>query len=102
VSGFSSNCFRKIEAHAKVRPAMTPPIDSARATRRRTPPGGRALIVHHYLALYARDPGQKKKGLGGSAQPTEKAQFRQENPRKSKLFPLIGLARPWPGFAGFC
>jgi hypothetical protein len=58
---------------------MTPTIDSARATRRRTPPGGRALIVHRQRAFYARDPAQKKKGPQGSAQPFEKARFGQGN-----------------------
>jgi hypothetical protein len=37
----------------------------------------------------------------GSAQPIEKAQSRQGNPRQSKLFSLIFFARPWPDFAGF-
>jgi hypothetical protein len=36
-----------------------------------------------------------------SAQPIEKAEFQQANPRKSKLFSLISFARPWPDFAGF-
>jgi hypothetical protein len=44
---------------------------------------------------------QKKKPWGGSSEPFEKAQFGRDNPRKSKLFPLIFFARVWPGFAGF-
>jgi hypothetical protein len=35
---------------------------------------------------------EKKKASGGSAQVLEKARNRQENPRKSKHFPLIDLA----------
>jgi hypothetical protein len=38
----------------------------------------------------------------GSAQPPEKAQFGQGNPRKSKPFSLIHFAWSQPGFAGFC
>jgi hypothetical protein len=38
---------------------------------------------------------------GGSAQPLEKAQFGQENPRKSKAFSLIHFVWAGPGFAGF-
>jgi hypothetical protein len=46
--------------------------------------------------------GRKKKKLpGGSAEPFEKARFGRENPRKSKLFPLIVFGPAWPGFAGF-
>jgi hypothetical protein len=45
--------------------------------------------------------GEKEKMAWGSAQPLEKAHFRQENPRKSKPFPLIFLARAWLDFAGF-
>jgi hypothetical protein len=37
----------------------------------------------------------------GSAQAVEKAQFGQENPRKSKPFSLIHFAWAGPGFAGF-
>jgi hypothetical protein len=37
----------------------------------------------------------------GSLQPFEKAQFGQENPRKSKPFPLIYFARLGRGLAGF-
>jgi hypothetical protein len=44
---------------------------------------------------------EEKIFAGGSAQRIEKAHFGQENPRKSTLFPLIGLARAWAGFAGF-
>jgi hypothetical protein len=35
---------------------------------------------------------EKEKSAQGSAQGIEKAQNGQENPRKSKHFPLIGLA----------
>jgi hypothetical protein len=45
--------------------------------------------------------GAKEKRAWGSAQAFEKARFGQENPRKSKLFPLIFFARPWLDFAGF-
>jgi hypothetical protein len=48
------------------------------------------------------DRGSRRKNvLGGSVQVLEKAQFGQENPRKSKLFSLISFARAWPDFAGF-
>jgi hypothetical protein len=45
----------------------------------------------------------KKEGHSGqrSLQPSEKAQFGEENPRKSGLFPLLPLAVPWLGLAGF-
>jgi hypothetical protein len=39
--------------------------------------------------------------LGGSLQPTEKAQNRQGNTRKSKPFPLIFFAGAWADLAGF-
>jgi hypothetical protein len=45
--------------------------------------------------------GGKEKNAWGSAQAFEKARSGQENPRKSKLFPLIFFARPWLDFAGF-
>jgi hypothetical protein len=44
---------------------------------------------------------KKKKEPGGSAQALEKAHSRQENPRKSKPFPLMVLARAWLDFARF-
>jgi hypothetical protein len=44
---------------------------------------------------------KRKKVPGGSAEPFEKARFGRENPRKSKLFPLIFFGPAWPGFAGF-
>jgi hypothetical protein len=100
--GFSSNCFRKIEAHAKVRPAMTTSIDSARPTHRRTTPGSRAHALHLHCVLKTLESGQKKKWPWGSAQPIEKARFGQGNARESKPFSLIVFARLCPGFAGFC
>jgi hypothetical protein len=45
--------------------------------------------------------GEQEKIPRGSAQALEKAQFRQENPRKSKPFPLIVFGRAWLNFAGF-
>jgi len=45
--------------------------------------------------------GEKKKKCWGSAQALEKAHFRQENPRKSKPFPLIFFGRAWLDFARF-
>jgi hypothetical protein len=48
-----------------------------------------------------RETGRIKKQPRGSAQPLEKAQKRQENPRKSKPFPLIFLVRAWLDFAEF-
>jgi hypothetical protein len=45
--------------------------------------------------------GEKEKMPGGSAQAPEKARFRHGNPRKSKPFPLIVLARAWLDFARF-
>jgi hypothetical protein len=44
---------------------------------------------------------QKKKMPGGSAQAFEKARFGQENPRKSKSFPLPLFGPAWLDFAGF-
>jgi hypothetical protein len=44
---------------------------------------------------------KRKKAPGGSAEPFEKARFGQENPRKSKAFPLIFFGPAWPDFAGF-
>jgi hypothetical protein len=53
----------------------------------------------------ARIPGGKgaKKDFcpRGSAQFLEKARFEQENPRKSKPFPLIFFDYLWLGLAGF-
>jgi hypothetical protein len=43
--------------------------------------------------------GAKEKRAWGSAQAFEKARFGQENPRKSKLFSLIGLVQVWAGLA---
>jgi hypothetical protein len=63
LSGFSSNCFRKIEAHAKVRPAMTPAIDPAQAMRRRTSPAGGQRIVHWHHDPNGRTRDEKKKWL---------------------------------------
>jgi hypothetical protein len=45
--------------------------------------------------------GKRKKAPWGSAQVFEKAQFRQENPRKSKPFSLMVFGRAWVDFAGF-
>jgi hypothetical protein len=53
---------------------------------------------------FGRDGGPRsktKKAPGGSAQVSEKAQFRQENPRKSKPFSLMGFGRALVDFAGF-
>jgi hypothetical protein len=43
----------------------------------------------------------KEKSPGGSAQPLEKAQNGQGNPRKSKPFPWIDFDPAWPDLAGF-
>jgi hypothetical protein len=53
---------------------------------------------------FGRDGGprsKRKKAPGGSAQVFEKAQFRQENPRKSKPFSLMVFGRALVDFAGF-
>jgi hypothetical protein len=42
---------------------------------------------------------KEKKAARGSVQVIEKARNGQENPRKSKHFPLIHLARIWLGLA---
>jgi hypothetical protein len=70
--GFSSNCFRKIEARAKVRPAMTPQFDNSRATRRRTPPGLRIGIKHHHYAVNLGSRGKRKNGVGGRRNPLKR------------------------------
>ena len=44
---------------------------------------------------------KKTKRPGGSAEALEKARSGQENPRKSKPFPLIVFGRAWLDFAGF-
>jgi hypothetical protein len=76
------------------------------------------LVLHNSHAPSNRQPAQdgsergrkagtarvgqrKKKSARGSAQPIEKARFRQGNPRKSKLFPCKNLAGVWSGLAGF-
>src|SRR5271165_799762 len=43
LSGFSRNCFRKVEAPAKVHPVMITAIETARATRPPAPRGSRAI-----------------------------------------------------------
>jgi hypothetical protein len=43
----------------------------------------------------------KKEKMQGSQRTIEKAHFREENPRKSKLFFLDFLWPAWAGFAGF-
>jgi hypothetical protein len=43
----------------------------------------------------------KEKMPEGSAQPIEKADSGEANPRKSKLFPWRNLAGAWAGLAGF-
>jgi len=63
-SKFSSNCFRKIEARAMVT-AMTMPIDSARTTRRGTPPGSSAHIHHRHYFLKETESGTKEKMAWG-------------------------------------
>jgi hypothetical protein len=100
-SGFSSNCFRKIEARATMASIMTPQFQSSQSPGRAAAPINRVAIVRHHHGLHAGEWRQKKKWPRGSAQPFEKARFEQENPRKSKSIPLIFFARPWPGFAGF-
>jgi hypothetical protein len=67
----------------------------------RTPRATEAHIARRRFVPHPPKPANEEKWPRGSAQPIEKAQFRQENPRKSKLFSLIGFARAWPGFAGF-
>jgi hypothetical protein len=47
------------------------------------------------------DARRKKKSAWGSAQVIVKSRFGQENPRKSKRFPWIHLARAWLDFARF-
>jgi hypothetical protein len=51
--------------------------------------------------LIAALTGEKEKMAWGSAQALENAHYRQENPRKSKPFPLIFFGRAWLDFAGF-
>ena len=51
LSGFSSNCFRKIEAHAMVTTAMTNPIDSAHTS-------------HCQRVFKPTSRGEKKNGVG--------------------------------------
>jgi len=65
VSGFSRNCFRKIEARAIVQITMTPSNDSARAARQLTPPGRLAHIARYRYGLHPLRPVQKKKSFGG-------------------------------------
>jgi hypothetical protein len=54
-----------------------------------------------YAAIRAAKLLNKEKWPRGSAQPLENARFGQDNPKKSKPFPLIFFARAWLDFAGF-
>jgi len=78
-----------------VKIAMTSPIDIAPATRAANAARqARVAIVHRGDVRHSPDAGRKKKGLGGSAQPFEKAQFGQGKPR-------IFFDCLWLGLAGF-
>jgi hypothetical protein len=79
---------------------MITPIDKARATGRRTPPGRSAHTLHCRPGLEAVIWDEKKNGQV-SAQPIEKAGFGQADPSQSKGFPLIFFAPAWPDFARF-
>jgi hypothetical protein len=80
---------------------MIAPIDNPRMSRAPNAVGRpRAHIAQQTLDLHV-ESGKKGKKAWGSAQPFEKAHFRQENPRKSRLFSLILFGGTWPGLAGF-
>jgi hypothetical protein len=81
---------------------MTLAIDRSAKSGRQTAAGGRASAFHRQdTNRYPAQRGEEKMPRG-SAQPLEKAQNGQENPSKSKaFFPLIVLARIWPGLGKF-
>jgi hypothetical protein len=85
-SGFSSNCFRKIEARARVTTAMT---------HRPTALSDIAGIVSSGRSR------EKDDWPHESAQVFEKARFGQADPRQCKGFPWIAFAPPWHDSARF-
>jgi len=58
---------------------------------------GRKYISRNMYDIYPPLGAEKEKRAWGSAQPIEKAQNGQGNPRKSWPFPLLDSAGIWPG-----
>jgi hypothetical protein len=83
--GFSSNCFRKIEARATVPPVMTLPTDSAQTPRRRQPPASAREL---YIIIMNFNRGildKRKNALGGRRNTLKRLDSDkeiEENPRK--------------------
>jgi len=91
-------CFLKIASHDTVLFAMTSLINSPARGQ-----GGSLRPPHLPQRSWSSRPSGRKEKMprGGSAQAFEKARIRHGNPRKSKPFPLIFLARARQDFARF-